>query len=145
MTNTNKHQKSALTENDRVNLKAVGNIRTETAIVRRYLSALNEEKPRRGRRKTAESVQRRMDYIRANLADANPLTKVHLHQELIDCKKDLEQLKDKNKVASLERDFIQIVKNYSLRKSIGYTAWRASGVSASVLKKAGITRAKRPV
>jgi hypothetical protein len=145
MTNTNKHQKSALTENDRVNLKAVGNIRTETAIVRRYLSALNEEKPRRGRRKTAESVQRRMDYIRANLADANPLTKVHLHQELIDCKKELEQLKDKNKVASLERDFIQIVKNYSLRKSIGYTAWRASGVSASVLKKAGITRAKRPV
>ncbi len=145
MTNTNKHQKSALTENDRVNLKAVGNIRTEAAIVRRYLSALNEEKPRRGRRKTAESVQRRMDYIRANLADANPLTKVHLHQELIDCKKELEQLKDKNKVASLERDFIQIVKNYSLRKSIGYTAWRASGVSASVLKKAGITRAKRPV
>ncbi len=145
MPNTDRFQRSTLTENNRANLRSAGNIRTETAIIRRYLSALNEEKPRRGRRKTVESVQRRIDYIRANLSDANPLMKVHLHQELINCKKELEQLNAKNKLASLEADFIQIAKDYSLRKSISYTAWRVSGVPASVLKRAGITRTRRTV
>ncbi len=145
MPNTNKLQHLMLTENDRANLRSAGNVRTETAIIRRYLSALNEEEPRRGRRRTVESVQRRIDYIRANLSGANPLAKVHLHQELINCKKELEQLNAKNKLASLEADFIQIAKDYSLRKSISYTAWRASGVPASVLKRAGVARTKRPV
>ncbi len=142
MTNTNKRQYPVSAENDKANFRSATNIRTETAIVRQYLKVLQEEKPRRGRRKTVESLQRRIDYIRANLADANPLTRVHLHQELIDCKKEIEQLKAKNKTSTLEKDFIQIAKSYSMRKSISYTAWRASGVPASVLKKAGITRAK---
>jgi len=43
-------------------------------------------------------------------------------------------------LAALEADFVQVAASYSARKGISYTAWRELGVSADVLKRAGISR-----
>ena len=42
---------------------------------------------------------------------------------------------------ALEKAFIGAAASYSARKKISYAAWRENGVSAAVLKAAGISRA----
>ena len=43
-------------------------------------------------------------------------------------------------LAGLEAEFTKVAKAYSARQGISYAAWRAVGVPAAVLKKAGVTR-----
>jgi hypothetical protein len=43
-------------------------------------------------------------------------------------------------LSALEKDFTKVAKDYSASKGLTYDAWRKVGVSAEVLKKAGITR-----
>ena len=43
--------------------------------------------------------------------------------------------------AALEKAFVGAAASYSARKKISYAAWRENGVSAAVLKAAGISRA----
>jgi len=47
-----------------------------------------------------------------------------------------------NKVdlSALESEFVKTASKYAQRKGISYAAWRELGVSADVLKKAGISR-----
>jgi len=52
--------------------------------VRRYLEVLEANRPKRGRKRTPESIGRRVDDIDAELADADPLRRVLLIQERID-------------------------------------------------------------
>ena len=40
----------------------------------------------------------------------------------------------------LEAEFLKIAKKYGARNGISYQAWRAVGVDAAVLKRAGISR-----
>jgi hypothetical protein len=40
----------------------------------------------------------------------------------------------------IEADFVSVAGQYGARKNITYTAWRAIGVPADVLKRAGIGR-----
>jgi hypothetical protein len=44
-------------------------------------------------------------------------------------------------LSSLEAEFVKVAQGYSDRQGISYAAWREVGVEASVLKKAGISRA----
>jgi hypothetical protein len=51
----------------------------------------------------------------------------------------VDQVKD---LTALEKQFIKVAKAYGDRKGITYSTWRAAGVSAAVLQKAEISRAR---
>ena len=119
-----------------------GSGRAESATVRHYLEALETSKPRRGRKRTAASIDKRLGTIDAQLAGADALTRLHLLQEqkdLLDERSRVDQVKD---MSALEKEFIKVAKAYGERKGITYSTWRAAGVSATVLQKADISRAR---
>src|SRR5258708_32889884 len=55
--------------------------RAESASVRHYLEALETSKPKRGRKRTPASMDRRLAAIEGQLAPADALTPRHLLQE----------------------------------------------------------------
>lgn len=108
--------------------------------VRLYLEALERNRPKRGRKRTADSIAKRLDTIEQRLVDAEPLTRLHLIQERINLQNELENLKEKTDLTELEEDFIAAAKSYGQRKGITHAAWRSLGVPPDVLRKAGISR-----
>ena len=108
--------------------------------VRDYLEALEQNKPKRGRKRTPESVKKRLDAIETALPDASPIKKVELIQERSDLTVELATMGTKVDVSGLEKGFVKAAKTYSERKGITYSTWREVGVPAEVLKRAGITR-----
>jgi hypothetical protein len=116
--------------------------REEGRAVRRYLEALEEHKPRRGRKRTPESIRKRLAVVEQQIHDVDPLTRLHLLQEREDLSSELSRSDSSDEVAAAEKAFLKVAKAYGRRKGIGYSAWRAVGVSVPVLQKAGITRGK---
>jgi hypothetical protein len=114
--------------------------RAEGRAVKDYLEALDRNRPRRGRKRTPESIKKRLAAIDAQIADASPLLRLQLVQEQMDLRDELETLNAKVDLSSLESAFVKTAAKYSERKGISYAAWRQLGVSAETLKKAGITR-----
>jgi hypothetical protein len=114
--------------------------RNQGRSVRRYLEALDTHRPKRGRKRTPESMQKRLAKIDAELAAADPLRRLQLIQERIDLHTELETAGAKIDLSALEQEFVDAAKAYSERKHISYAAWRELGVEASVLKRAGISR-----
>ena len=55
--------------------------------------------------------------------------------------RELETLNTKVDLTGLETAFVKTAAQYAQRKGISYAAWRELGVSADVLKQAGISRA----
>ena len=117
---------------------AVG--RSESRSVRLYLEALTANRPKRGRKRTAESIAKRLTAIEEEFSAADALTRVHLVQERLDLNEELAGMGETVDIATLEADFVAAVKAYSQRKGISHAAWRAVGVDPSVLAKAGIHR-----
>jgi hypothetical protein len=117
--------------------------REEGRAVRRYLEALERHKPRRGRKRTPESIKRRLALVNGQLEDADSLARLHLLQERTDLEAELKRITAPDDVSALERSFVKVARAYGQRKGIGYDAWRAAGVPAAVLGKAGITRSVR--
>lgn len=118
---------------------AVG--RNEGRIVRTYLEALRANKPRPGRKRTAETVAQRLQAVEKELFDADPLNELILVQERIDLQAELEAFAQRLDVKDFEAEFIRVAKSYGTRKRVTYAAWREVGVSPAVLKAAGIGRA----
>ncbi len=114
--------------------------RNQGRSVRRYLEALEAHKPKRGRKRTSESVQKRLDRIDVELAKADPLKRLQLIQERLDLKAELETAGAKVDLTGLEAEFVSAAAAYSARKGISYAAWRELGVEASVLTRAAIRR-----
>ncbi len=114
--------------------------RQQGRAVRRYLEALESTKPRRGRKRTRENMEKRLVVIDKTMAGANPLTRVHLSQERLDLESQLGSDSDGVDLAALEAGFVATAAAYGLRKGISYSAWRQAGVEARVLKAAGIGR-----
>jgi hypothetical protein len=114
--------------------------REEGRAVRRYLEALENQRPKRGRKRTPESVRRRLAAVEVQLAGADALARLHLLQERADLESELARIAAHGELGHLERGFVKVAKAYGQRKGIGYTAWRSVGVSAAVLQRAGITR-----
>jgi hypothetical protein len=117
--------------------------REEGRAVRRYLEAIELQRPRRGRKRTPESIKRRLAAVNDRLADADALSRLHLLQERTDLEAELERIDTNDNLVTLEKGFVKVAKAYGKRKGIGYNAWRAAGVSAAVLQRAGITRSTR--
>jgi len=118
---------------------AVG--RAEGRMVRAYLEALESSRPKRGRKRTKESIARRLERIDVELDGADPLKRLQLTQEQIDLDDELESMDSGVNLTDLENDFVRVAKGYAERKGITYAAFRQIGVPASILKRAGISRA----
>jgi uncharacterized protein YhaN len=108
--------------------------------VRAYLEALQANKPKRGRKRTKETVQKQLDEVSAQIGPATGLKKLELAQRRIDLEAELQGFSEKVDLSGLRREFIQHAKPYATRKGISYGAWREAGVSAEDLKAAGISR-----
>jgi hypothetical protein len=122
--------------------EALARGREEGRAVRLYLEAIEEQKPRPGRRRTPESISRRLDAVSAKIEGADALSRLHLLQERSDLEAELARADAGEEIADLEAKFLKVARSYGERKSIGYSAWRAIGVGADVLEKAGITRTR---
>jgi hypothetical protein len=116
--------------------------REEGRIVRRYLEALESTKPRRGRKRTPESIRKRLFAIDNALASADPLSRLHLIEERQRLESELSHTGETVDLAALEKSFIKVARVYGERKGISYSAWRTVGVSASVLQQAKIPRTR---
>jgi hypothetical protein len=112
--------------------------REEGRAIRAYLEAAEAQAPKRGRKRTPESINKRLDEIDATFASADPLTRVVLIQKSLDLQAELARLDEKVDLSALEAGFIASAKSYSERKGISKAAWRAAGVPVAVLKAAGI-------
>jgi hypothetical protein len=114
--------------------------REQGRAVRRYLEALESTKPRRGRKRTPESIHKRLAAIEEQLGSADPLNRVHLVQERIDLEQELAAGTNGVDLEGLEAEFVAAAAAYGQRKGISYDAWRAAGVEPRVLRAAGIGR-----
>ena len=114
--------------------------RDQGRAVRRYLETLEAHKPKRGRKRTPESVQKRLTAINQQLDDADALTRLHLVQERMNLEAELASVGNTVDIQGVEDDFVAAAGPYGARKGITYAAWRHLGVGPTVLRRAGIKR-----
>jgi len=117
--------------------------RRESKAIKAYLEALDAPK-RRGRPVTAESLQMKIADLDGKIRDeSDPLRRVELIQARLDTEEALAGFEATENIDALEAGFVEYGNGYSERKGISYAAWREVGVSAPVLKQAGIKRTRR--
>ena len=115
--------------------------REEGKVVREYLEGLRATKPKRGRKRTPDSVNKRLAGIDEELATAGAMDELRLVQERRDLQAELTRMSEVVDMTALEAAFVRVAKSYSDSKKISYGSWREVGVDAKVLKNAGISRA----
>ncbi len=116
--------------------------RNESRVVSRYLEAITAGKGKRGRKRTPESINIQIARIDKEIGTATPIRKLELTQKRYDLVAERERLTSRIDLTGLEKDFVKVAKSYANRNGIGYGAFRELGVTAEVLKRAGITRAR---
>jgi|SRR5215211_5186299 hypothetical protein len=116
--------------------------RQEGRAVRSYLEALQQHAPKRGRRRTVESVDRRLATIENELPAADAMTRLKLVQERRDLTAERETMAAPVDLSALEDAFVEVAASYSERQGISYQSWREVGVPASVLTRAGVSRSR---
>lgn len=129
--------KTAMTKTHKAAL-ATG--RAESRIVRDYLEATLRNKPKRGRKRTPDSIKKRLAEIASEFNDANGITQLKLTQERFNLLEELSEMVSGQQIGSLEKAFVKVARAYSERNGISYSAWREIGVDPAVLKKAHINR-----
>jgi uncharacterized protein YicC (UPF0701 family) len=115
--------------------------RSQSKAVRQYLEALEAHRPKRGRKRTPDSIKKRLDALDGLIESADPLKRLQLVQERMDITNELSSMDNKPDLGSLEKEFAAAAKAYGQRKGITYAAWRELGVDPATLKAAGISRA----
>ena len=118
---------------------AVG--RAEGRAIRAYLEALESNRPKRGRKRTKESINARLVVLAEQIEEADPLKRLQLAQEELDLSEELERMDQGTDLSELQVEFVRVAHSYAARKGISYAAFREVGVPAAVLKEAGISRA----
>ena len=114
--------------------------RSDGRAVKNYLEALQNNRPKRGRKRTPDSIKKRLATIDASFDQGSALQQLQLTQERMDLQKELAAMGTKVDLTALESEFVKTASKYAQRKGISYAAWRELGVPADVLKKAGISR-----
>ena len=97
--------------------KALANGRNEGRVIREYLEIVEATKPRRGRRRTIESITKRLSVIATELKSADPVTKVRLIQERLDLRSELAGMKTKSQVTDAETKFVKVARSFSKRNA----------------------------
>jgi hypothetical protein len=118
--------------------------REQANAVRAYLDALEANRPKRGRKRTPESIAKRIDAIDGQYETAGSLTALQLLQERKNLEAELVALKSNAgpDLDKLRRAFVKHAKGYGAAKGIEHATWREIGIPADVLRDAGITRAR---
>jgi hypothetical protein len=114
--------------------------RAEGRAVRDYLEALRSSKPKRGRKRTSETIEARLARIDDELTTATAIEELQLLQERRDLQDELATMDTGVDLEELETAFVDVAKSYGERKGIAYATWRDVGVPAATLKRAGIGR-----
>ena len=122
--------------------EALAQGRAEGRAVRYYLEGLRATAPQRGRRRTVDSVDRRLAAIEAELVEADPMRQLKLVQERRDLQDERQSMQQPVDIDALEAGFVDVAKSYSERQGITYQSWREVGVPAAVLARAGISRSR---
>jgi hypothetical protein len=123
--------------------RALAEGRTMSAVVDRYLSAVNTPK-RRGRKVSKAALVQRLTDSRAKAKSAGGVDKVLAAQEVRDLEVRIANLDTATRtdIKTLESAFVKIARRFGENRGIGYGAWRDAGVPAVVLKKAGVARTR---
>lgn len=116
--------------------------RKESRVVAKYLEAISAGKGRRGRKRTPESISMQIAKIDREISGAPAIRRLELVQKKSDLEREKTRLSARSDFAGVEREFIKVAKNYAKRNAISYASFRSVGVTADVLKKAGISRAR---
>jgi hypothetical protein len=117
--------------------------RQASRAVRAYLDALEANKPKRGRQRSPESIQKRLDELEHELAGASAFERLGLLAETERLQTSLDQLAPGEDLGPLRKAFVKWAKVYGEAKGVSYATWRAAGVSAEDLRAAKITRSGR--
>jgi len=115
--------------------------RAQGRAVRLYLEALAANKPKRGRKRTPDSITKRLAAIDAALDQADPLTKLQLTQERFDLQAELEAASGPAvDLGALEASFVEAASPYAARKGFKLAVGVLDKAARAVLAKAGIKR-----
>src|SRR5258708_3806598 len=123
--------------------KALAEGRSMSLTVDRYLAVVNTPK-RRGRKVSRATLEQRLASARERSKTATGVDKVLAAQDIRDLDAKLAQFATANgtDLKSLEAAFVKIAKKFGENRGIGYAAWRDAGVSAQVLRRAGVARTR---
>ncbi len=112
--------------------------RRDAAAVKAYLDFIEEHKPKRGRKRTRETVQRQLESVVAELEMARSLRRLQLIQQRDDLEAELEAMSPDVDGDVLRRSFIEVAGRYAAAKGISRSAFREMNVDAKTLTEAGI-------
>ncbi len=112
--------------------------RKDARAVGAYLDFLETHRPKRGRRRTEESITNRLAAIEEEMVDASPLAQLNLHQEQADLLAELESMKNQVDGTELRAAFVEAAGRYAENKGIKKAAFRQMGVDAATLREAGV-------
>jgi hypothetical protein len=118
--------------------------REQANAVRAYLDALEANRPKRGRKRTPESIAKRITAIDVQYETAGSLTALQLLQERKNLEAELVAMKKKAgpDLDKLRKGFVKNARAYAAAKGIEHATWREIGIPADVLRDAGITRSR---
>ena len=117
--------------------------RRESKAIKAYLVAISVPK-RRGRPITPEVLEAKIETLDQRIREeTDVLARVDLFQARIDAQEALDHMAAVVDLDSLEAGFVEYANSYSQRKGITWPAWREAGVSAEVLKAAGVKRTRK--
>ena len=102
--------------------------RAEGRIVRDYLEGLRATKPKRGRKRTPETITRRLEAIDQELPRRARSTNCCSIQERKNLEAERSAMSNSIDMEALEHEFVGVAKSYSDGKAISYSSWRDVGV-----------------
>ncbi len=116
--------------------------KAEVTAIREYLKALEQNAPRRGRKRTPDGIRHQLASVATEMEGATVTRQLDLVQQRINLEDELEALEQAGSIdlSALEANFVDHAAAYGGRRGISYAAWREVGVSATTLKTAGIRR-----
>ena len=112
--------------------------RADARAVKAYLEYLENNRPKRGRRRTEESITARLTAIDSELESASPLARLNLFQEQEDLGAELQAMQQKVDGTELRAGFVEAAGRYATSKNIRRSAFRKMGIDAQTLTEAGI-------
>ena len=118
--------------------KKVFDAKSESQRISHYLRALETRKNGRRPKKNPDVLERRIVSLQKYLKEATGLRRLQAVQRIRDMRRQEAELADAGNFGKYEADFVASAAAYSEKQGIEYGSWREVGVSAAVLKKAGI-------
>lgn len=112
--------------------------RNDARAVKAYLEFLENNRPKRGRRRTEEGIRKRLSVIESELESASPLARLNMYQEQMDLTAELEAMGDTIDGSDLRAAFVEAAGRYSNSRGISKAAFKQMGVDGATLREAGI-------